>query len=164
MGKIKETILAKKDRPVASTPHPSIRRYNRQNQASVENSRSGRNNRLTPSRSVNLRSLRRSGTKAGNRIGQFKQDIPASVVFRFKKKYKPVVGVTHEGGGMRKSKTSTKKLDVMTCSVRDSERIAQFELWEKEGKGKIVQRRRKTIWHEVGKQDQKTFKPTKPKR
>jgi len=162
MGKIKETILRKQDRPAPERKPPSMRRFKRQDHPSVENSRAGRNSRLTPSRSVNLRSLRRSGEKAGNRTGQFSKDVPASVVFRFKKKHRPVVGVVHEHYVHAQDKTSTKKIAVLTCPRDDSARIKQFEQWEKEGKGKVVYQRRKTIWHRLDKQDM-NYKPTSVK-
>ena len=164
MGKIKETILPKKDRPAPEQKPPSMRRMKRSMRSVHDNARSGRNNRYTPSRTLNLRGLRKLGSGVDRRE-QFKQDIPASVVFKFKKKHAPRVGVTHEHySDERKDKAGTKKIMVLTCPMGDYARIRQFEQWENEGKGKVSYQRRKTIWHLLRKQDEKTFKQTKPKR
>jgi hypothetical protein len=157
MGKIKKTILAKQDRPRTEPKPPSMRRVKRMNKTSIESSRAGRNSTFTPSRIVSLRGLRRREKDFAAPSGTFAQAMPKMVLFRFKKRKRPVVEVMHEGGGIRKPKTSNKQIKVLTCKPDDSVRIAQFELMVKQGLGKIEHKDGKVIRHRIDKQD-KYFK------
>lgn len=158
MGRIKKTILAKQDRPRTEPKPPSMRRVKRMNKSSNDSAKAGRNSTLTPSRIVSLRGLRRLVKGNVDPSGTFAQVMPRTVVFRFKKKHRPTVGVTHKHySSERKDEVSTKRIDVLTCPAGDSERIAQFELMVKQGLGKIERRKAKVIRHRVDKQD-KHFK------
>jgi len=153
MGKIKETILAKKDRPAVEPKPPSMRRIKRMNKSSIESARAGRNSTMTPSRKVSLRGLRRKEKDRNTPSGTFTQVIPEAVVFRFKKKHRPIETLVHEGGGVRKSKTTERRVPTLICATDDSGRIAQFELMAEQKLGKIENRKRKVITHMVDKQD-----------
>lgn len=153
MGKIKKTILRKQDRPAPEQKPPSMRRYKRMNHEGVENSRAGRNSRLTPSRPVNLRSLRRSGTKAEDRQDQFAQVMPRVAVFTFKKKHRPVKTLVHEHYSQGKDRVTSEKTTHFSCKADDSATVRRMELMAKQGLGKISYQKSRTIWHKVEKQD-----------
>ena len=154
MGKIKKTILRKQDRAMVEPRPPSMRRVKRMNKSSNDSAKAGRNSTLTTSRIVSLRGLRRLVKGNVDPSGTFAQVMPRTVVFRFKKKHRPTVDVTHRHySDERKDETSTKRINVMTCPADDSERIARFKLMEKEGLGKIETNSWKVIRHRVDEQD-----------
>jgi len=107
MGKIKgEKLLRKQDRPRTELKPPSMRRIKRRNHSSVDSSRSGRNNTLTPSRIVSLRGLRRRGKDSIIPSGTFAQPDDSAAMARFK-------GMADDGLG----KIETKKAKVIRHRV-----------------------------------------------
>ena len=132
MGKIKKEIIVKKDRPITESKPPSLRR------------------------------IKRSNRRAIPRTDAFSQRVPDMVLFRFKKKHRPIETVVHAHySDERKDKTSTRRTTILKCKSDDSVRIAQLELMVKQGLGKIETKKRKIIWHRVDKQDG-YYKPTLP--
>ena len=128
------------------------------NKSSIESSRAGRNSTLTPSRKVSLRGLRRKEKDHNTPSGTSAQVMPETVVFRFKKKHRPTETVVHEHySDERKAKTSTRRVDILTCRADDSAAMDRFEAMKKEGLGKIEIKKAKVINHWVDKQD-KHFK------
>jgi len=154
MGRIKTTILSKKDRTVTDPKPPSMRKIKRMNKSSVESSRAGRNSTLTPSRMVGLRGLRRSGEVANDPKGTFTQIIPEVALFRFKKNKRPTKVVINEHYSDGKAdKVTERRIKFETCSTDDGAAMARFEGMVKAGLGKLEIRKRKVIRHRVDKQD-----------
>lgn len=154
MGKIKKIILRKQDRPVTEPMPPSMRRVKRMNRDTIESSKAGRNNRLSVSRIVSLKGLRRSQGDRFTPGNTFTQKVPETAVFRYKKKYRPMPAVVHEHySGSRQDDIGIKKVKFISCRTDDSVTMADFESLEKAGLGKIEIKKARVIRHRIDKQD-----------
>ena len=132
MGKIKHILLPKQDRPRTEPKPPSMRR------------------------------IKRSNRRAIPRTDTFAQRMPDMVVFRFKKKHRPIETVVHEHySDERKDVTSTRRTTIMTSKTDDSVRLKMFDRMVEDGLGKIERKQRKSIWHRIDKQDD-NYKQNKP--
>lgn len=128
MGKIKATILPKKDRPVTESKPPSMRRQKRLLSRGTE------------------RQLAASNT--------FIQVVPETAVFRFKKTKRPTkIAINEHYSDGKADKITESRLKFESCSTDDSAAMARFELMAEEKLGKIEIKKRKVIRHRIDKQD-----------
>ena len=129
MGKIKEVILSKWDRPVTESKPPSFRRQKRA-----------------------------SARGSVDRRGWFGQEIHPVVILKLNKAHYVNRTIIHQHYTNKKDVTSTRKVKQLIVSAYDSDGVRELEQMAKDGKGKIHRHKRRTVWHDETKQLQKPKK------